>query len=138
MTKEEFEKVYCERSGITLEEYHETQVTLPCCCGYDDCLGWAVISNDPRLIEWHKRNNRFYFEEEDEQQTKIKIGRTWRSNMKLVKKMVLCDVCDNLAIKHGYSIKFLEGCFNFCNSCMAELKLLIKEDTPKSQKHQIW
>lgn len=68
MTKEEFEKGYCERSGITLEEYHETQVTLPCSCGYEDCEGWAVISNDPRLIGWHKRNNRFYFEEEDDAQ----------------------------------------------------------------------
>lgn len=32
MTKEEFEKGWCERSGITLEEYHADGVTLI----YDD------------------------------------------------------------------------------------------------------
>lgn len=53
MTKEEFEKGYCERSGITIEFYNKYKVTLPCACGEEDCEGWAAMSNDPELIKWH-------------------------------------------------------------------------------------
>lgn len=57
MTKEEFEKQYCERSEITIEEYHNDYnlITLPCNCTYKDCHGWAAINNEPRYIEMHKR-----------------------------------------------------------------------------------
>lgn len=57
MKKEEFEKGYIERSGITPELYHKYWVTLPCDCGGNGCEGWAAIPNDPISIEDH---NRFY------------------------------------------------------------------------------
>lgn len=57
MTKEEFEKWYCYRSGITVEEYHNdlNLITLPCNCDYEDCEGWAAITNEPRYIDIHNR-----------------------------------------------------------------------------------
>jgi hypothetical protein len=57
MTKEEFEKCYCERSGITIEEYHNdlNLITLPCSCDYEGCDGWAAITNESHFIEIHKR-----------------------------------------------------------------------------------
>ena len=54
MTKEEFEKGYIEKSGITAQEYNETQVTLPCICGQEGCSGWAAVSNNPHSIKAHK------------------------------------------------------------------------------------
>jgi hypothetical protein len=55
VTKDEFEKDYCERSGITIEEYHNeySLITLPCNCDYEECGGWAAITNEPRLIRIH-------------------------------------------------------------------------------------
>ena len=53
-TKEEFEKGYCERSGLTIEEYHRNHVTLPCACDFDGCEGWARIINYPDIIADHK------------------------------------------------------------------------------------
>ena len=50
MTKEEFEQVYCENKGISLEEYRKYHVTMPCACDYEGCTGWAAILNDPYLI----------------------------------------------------------------------------------------
>ncbi|PHA03006.1 hypothetical protein COE51_01295 [Bacillus pseudomycoides] len=57
MTKEEFENGYCQRSGITVEEYNNefNLITLPCDCGEDGCEGWAAVTNTPRMIEIHKR-----------------------------------------------------------------------------------
>jgi hypothetical protein len=54
MTKVEFEKGYCERSGISLEEYEEDNVTLSCNCGHESCEGWAAVSNRPLSIKAHK------------------------------------------------------------------------------------
>lgn len=53
MTKEEFEKRYCERSEITIEEYREYEVTLHCHCGQGGCDGWAAVSNTPITIKAH-------------------------------------------------------------------------------------
>jgi hypothetical protein len=56
MTKDEFEEGYCERSGITIEEYHNdcNLITLPCNCRQEGCEGWAAISNDPLSIRTHQ------------------------------------------------------------------------------------
>jgi hypothetical protein len=55
MSKEEFEKEYCERSGITIDEYHNEYnlITLPCNCEYEDCHGWAAVTNEPLLVKCH-------------------------------------------------------------------------------------
>lgn len=53
MTKEEFEKVYCERSGIDIEEYQQDNVTLPCDCTHENCNGWAAVSNRRLAIKSH-------------------------------------------------------------------------------------
>ena len=57
MTKEEFEKGYCDRSEITLEEYRECCVTLSCNCEDDSCEGWASIPNKEIYIRNHKRKH---------------------------------------------------------------------------------
>ena len=54
--KEEFERAYCERSGITREFYNEHFVTLPCDCDYAGCDGWACVNNDPLSIKTHNRD----------------------------------------------------------------------------------
>ena len=51
MTKEEFEHNYCQGSGITIEQYRQWKVTLPCSCDYEGCEGWAAIINDPDIIK---------------------------------------------------------------------------------------
>jgi hypothetical protein len=53
ITKEQFERAYCERSHISLEQYHEWRVTLPCACDYEECEGWAAVSKDERAIADH-------------------------------------------------------------------------------------
>jgi hypothetical protein len=53
MSKVKFEKEYCNKSGITIEFYHETQVTLPCHCGVESCQGWTAVSNNPVSIKAH-------------------------------------------------------------------------------------
>jgi hypothetical protein len=56
MKKEEFEKRYCERSGITIDEYHNgyNLITLPCHCGQENCEGWAAVDNRKTAIKAHK------------------------------------------------------------------------------------
>jgi hypothetical protein len=56
MTKEEFEKGYCERSEITIDEYHDDYnlITLPCNCGNATCEGWAAVDNRELAIKAHK------------------------------------------------------------------------------------
>jgi hypothetical protein len=62
MTKEEFIKSYCERSGITERELMNTQSATPCDCGHKTCEGWAMVSKAPPKIatlddhrkEWEK------------------------------------------------------------------------------------
>lgn len=53
MTKEDFIKLYCEKSGITEEELLKTQVVLPCNCNDEICKGWAVVSNNELSIKAH-------------------------------------------------------------------------------------
>jgi len=65
MTKEEFEKAYCERSNISLEEYRRWFVTMPCECDYDGCEGWAAIRNNPDFIAHQKE---FYSPKNTEEQ----------------------------------------------------------------------
>jgi hypothetical protein len=56
MTKEEFEKRYCERSKITIEEYYNDYnlITVPCNCGITGCYGWAAVTNSPSALKAHK------------------------------------------------------------------------------------
>lgn len=56
MTSDEFERSYCERSGITLEEYHNefNLITLPCNCDHETCDGWAAVDNNQLSIKVHK------------------------------------------------------------------------------------
>ena len=53
MTKSKFEKGYCRRSNISLKDYRQWFVTLPCVCDYDKCEGWAAIHNTPDMIALH-------------------------------------------------------------------------------------
>ena len=46
MTKKEFEKRYQKASKITPEFYKEWLVTMKCSCSYEECQGWAAISNN--------------------------------------------------------------------------------------------
>lgn len=55
ITKEQFEKAYCERSNITLTYYHSHFVALPCACDYEQCEGWASVTNDADMIAAHMR-----------------------------------------------------------------------------------
>lgn len=54
MTKEDFIKLYCEKSKITEQELLESQVVLPCNCGDEICKGWAVVGNNELNIKAHK------------------------------------------------------------------------------------
>lgn len=53
MSKDEFEKIYCEKSKITRDFYNEYFVTLPCNFGEKDCKGWACVCNNPLSIKCH-------------------------------------------------------------------------------------
>ncbi len=55
MTKDEFIAGYCERSKVTWESLSKYKVALPCACNEDYCDGWAMVSNQPHLIEDHMR-----------------------------------------------------------------------------------
>jgi hypothetical protein len=47
MTKDEFERDYAERSGVTVEWLHEQgQFPAPCDCGLEFCRGWAMVSRN--------------------------------------------------------------------------------------------
>jgi hypothetical protein len=41
--KAQFEQDYCKESDITLEEYHQHFITLPCTCDAPECRGWACV-----------------------------------------------------------------------------------------------
>jgi hypothetical protein len=53
MTRDEFERGYCARSGVTVEWFRQHRVALPCACEADGCEGWAAISLDPLLLLHH-------------------------------------------------------------------------------------
>ena len=63
MNKRGFERFYCGNSGITLKQYREYKVTLPCACDYEGCQGWAAIIKDPYIISDHRK---FYAPKEEE------------------------------------------------------------------------
>jgi len=45
MTKDEFEKSYAERSGLTVEALHKLGLKAhPCECGAYNCPGWQMVS----------------------------------------------------------------------------------------------
>lgn len=55
MNKGEFEVAYCQRSDITIEEYHNEYnlITLKCNCEHKECEGWAAVINSPERIKHH-------------------------------------------------------------------------------------
>jgi hypothetical protein len=57
--KSRFEKEYCERSGITIEQYQKVfnMITLKCNCDEEECRGWAAVTNTPLLVKVHKEIN---------------------------------------------------------------------------------
>lgn len=45
MTKDEFERGYAERSGVTIEWLHEHGQTAALCdCDQEGCMGWQMVS----------------------------------------------------------------------------------------------
>jgi hypothetical protein len=47
ITKEEFERQYAEKSGVTIEWLHaHGQFAEPCDCEWDECKGWAMVGRD--------------------------------------------------------------------------------------------
>ena len=52
--KQKFEEKYCKDSDITLQEYRESFITMPCNCGDKKCLGWSCVNNDELSIKNHK------------------------------------------------------------------------------------
>ena len=57
MTKDEFIKSYCKKSNITWKDLSKTEVVLPCRCGETNCLGWAIVRNNPSIIKLHEIQN---------------------------------------------------------------------------------
>jgi len=56
MTQSNFIKNYCERRGVTEVELNkEGRVAVPCDCGDEDCLGWAMV--DRCELKTHVENN---------------------------------------------------------------------------------
>lgn len=53
ISKQEFEMQYCSNSGISLQEYKENFITLPCKCGDKNCLGWACVCDNKISIKNH-------------------------------------------------------------------------------------
>lgn len=45
MTKNEFERAYARRSGITVKQLHKLgRYAKPCNCGEEICEGWQITS----------------------------------------------------------------------------------------------
>lgn len=53
MTKEEFIEGYAKRSNRTVDEILKVEIALPCSCDYEECNGWAMVSNNPESIKIH-------------------------------------------------------------------------------------
>lgn len=53
MSKDEFIAGYCERSGITREDFDATEIALQCACGMSLCHGWSAVTNHPIPIRNH-------------------------------------------------------------------------------------
>jgi hypothetical protein len=47
LTAAEFERLYAERSGLTVEELRALgRVVRPCRCDYELCEGWQSVSHE--------------------------------------------------------------------------------------------
>jgi hypothetical protein len=55
MTKAEFTRQYCERSGISEAQLLGRRVILRCYCGDPTCQGWACVPLD--IVEWHMKTD---------------------------------------------------------------------------------
>lgn len=45
ITRDQFEREYAERSGLTVEKLRELgRVVVACSCGAPECQGWASVS----------------------------------------------------------------------------------------------
>lgn len=54
MTKEEFAEQYCSTLGeVEKAEFLNTHTPLPCHCNADNCVGWAMVNNDPLQVKIH-------------------------------------------------------------------------------------
>lgn len=53
INKIKFEQDYINRSEISLEEYQEWFVTLPCKCGASDCEGWSAVHANYHSVGIH-------------------------------------------------------------------------------------
>lgn len=42
--REQFEREYAERSGVTVEWLRERRTVRRCGCGEDGCRGWQMVS----------------------------------------------------------------------------------------------
>lgn len=59
MTKDEFEKLYAERSGVTVEWLHaQGRHSIPCGCDYEGCHGWQLVNKEdfPTPESLHKHD----------------------------------------------------------------------------------
>ena len=53
MTKEEFKKWYCYKSGITQDFFDKHLIVLSCNCDANSCDGWAAVGNSKLEIKIH-------------------------------------------------------------------------------------
>lgn len=44
--RQEFIADYCERSGVTWEWLSQYKKAIPCDCGDEACIGWAMVNKD--------------------------------------------------------------------------------------------
>jgi hypothetical protein len=45
-SREQFEREYAERSGMTVEKLREHRTVRSCDCGEDGCEGWQCVSHE--------------------------------------------------------------------------------------------
>jgi len=60
MTEDDFETGYATKSNMTVAELHGLGLfAVPCRCGVEDCLGWAMISleNLASHVDLYLRNS---------------------------------------------------------------------------------
>ncbi len=53
MTMQEFEEAYCHRRVMSLYQYRQVFVSLPCACGRDTCEGWTAVDASEAAILKH-------------------------------------------------------------------------------------
>lgn len=55
MNQDEFERDYAKRTGVTVTQFRDHMIGLPCACEDAECRGWAAVSRDPETIAEHLR-----------------------------------------------------------------------------------